>query len=205
MRRLISIVALSLLFAAAAASAQTVSTDPKQAPAGAYQLETRHTQVLFAIPHFGITNYYGRFDKSSGSLDFNPADPVKSAVNVTIDTTSVDLMSQELMKTVQQAAIFDSGDFPQATFKSTSATRTGPNTGTVTGDLTIKNITKPVTFTVTYNGGLKSPLNNTYDIGFHATATIKRSDYNMTNMMWSPMVGDDVQIIIEAMFTQAKE
>lgn len=205
MRRLISIAALSLFFAAAAASAQTVSTDPKQSPGGAYQLETRHTQVLFAIPHFGITNYYGRFDKSSGSLDFNPADPVKSSVSITIDTSSVDMMSQELMKTVQQAGVFDTGDFPQATFKSTSATRTGPNTGTVTGDLTIKNITKPVTFTVTYNGGLKSPLNNAYDIGFHATATIKRSDYNMTNMMWSPMVGDEVQIIVEALFTQAKE
>jgi len=204
MRRLISAVALSILFAASAANAQ-VSTDPKLAPAGAYQLETRHTQVLFAIPHFGITNYYGRFDKASGSLNFDPSDPAKSAVSVTIDTNSVDMMSQELMKTVQQAALFDSGDFPQATFKSTSATRTGPNTGTVTGDLTIKNITKPVTFTVTYNGGLKSPLNNAYDIGFHATATIKRSDYNMTNMIWSPMVGDEVQLIIEAMFTQAKE
>ena len=205
MRRLISVTALALLFAATTASAQTVSTDPKQAPAGAYQLETRHTQVLFAIPHFGITNYYGRFDKSSGSLDFNPADPAKSSVSITIDTSSVDMMSPELMKTVQQTGIFDTGDFPEATFKSTSATRTGPNTGTVTGDLTIKNITKPVTFTVTYNGGLKSPLNNAYDIGFHGTATIKRSDYNMTNMIWSPMVGDEVQIIVEALFTQAKE
>jgi polyisoprenoid-binding protein YceI len=205
MRRLISVTALALLFAATTASAQTVSTDPKQAPAGAYQLETRHTQVLFAIPHFGITNYYGRFDKSSGSLDFNPADPAKSSVSITIDTSSVDMMSPELMKTVQQTGIFDTGDFPEATFKSTSATRTGPNTGTVTGDLTIKNITKPVTFTVTYNGGLKSPLNSAYDIGFHGTTTIKRSDYNMTNMIWSPMVGDEVQIIVEALFTQAKE
>src|SRR6516162_2036219 len=119
MRRLISVTALALLFAATKASAQTVSTDPKQAPAGAYQLETRHTQVLFAIPHFGITNYYGRFDKSSGSLDFNPADPAKSSVSITIDTSSVDMMSPELMKTVQQTGIFDTGDFPEATFKST--------------------------------------------------------------------------------------
>ena len=204
MRRLISVAALTFLVLATTAIAQ-VSTDPKQAPAGAYQLETRHTQVLFAIPHFGITNYYGRFDKASGSLNFDPSDPAKSAVSITIDTTSVDMMSQELMNTVQQAAIFDSGHFPQATFKSTSATRTGPNTGTVTGDLTIKNITKPVTFNVTYNGGLKSPMGSAFVIGFHGTATIKRSDFSMTNMIWSPMVGDDVQLIVEAMFTQAKE
>ncbi len=205
MRRLISIAAITLFFVTGLATAQTVSPDPKQAPAGAYQLETRHTQVMFAIPHFGITNYWGRFDKVSGSLDFNPADPAKSAVSVTIDTTSVNMMSQQLASEIQQAAIFDSGHYPQATFKSTSATRTGPNTGTVTGDLTIKNITKPVTFTVTYNGGLKSPMNNAFDIGFHATATIKRSDFNMTGVVWSGMVGDEVQLVIEALFTQAKE
>lgn len=205
MRRQIAAGALTFILAAGAATAQSVATDPKQSPAGAYQLETRHTQVLFAIAHFGITNYYGRFDKVSGTLNFNPTDPVSSSVNVTLDTTSVNMKSPELTSEVQQAAVFDSGHFPQATFKSTSATRTGPNSGTVTGDLTIRNITKPVTFTVTYNGGLKSPMGNDYDLGFHATATIKRSDYNMTSMMWSPMVGDDVQLIIEALFTQSKE
>ncbi len=206
MRRLAAVAAATLALAAQNANALSVSTDPKNAPAGAYQLEQRHTQVLFAIPHFGgITNYYGRFDKVSGSLNFNPNDPAASAVSVAIDTTSVDTMSQELIGELQGQAVFDSAHFPQATFKSTSATRTGPNTGTVTGDLTIKGITKPVTFAVTFNGGLQSPMGGAYDIGFHGTTTIKRSDFNMTDMVWAPVVGDDVQLTIEAMFQQSKE
>jgi polyisoprenoid-binding protein YceI len=74
------------------------------------------------------------------------------------------------------------------------------------GDLTIKGIAKPVTLDAIFNGGLKSPLGgNSYLIGFHATMTIKRSDFNMTNTMWSPLVGDDVKVTIEALFAQAKE
>lgn len=206
MRRSIAVASLALALVQQA-SAQTVATDPRQAPAGTYQLEPRHTQVLFAIQHFGITDYYGRFDKASGTLDFNPGDPASSHVDVDIDTASVDTKSQELTTEIQSASVFDAAQFPQATFKSTSATRTGPNSGTVTGDLTIKGITKPVTFNVTYNGGLKNPMANgkTYDIGFHGTATIKRSDYNMTGMIWSPVVSDNVNLIIEAMFQQSKE
>ena len=195
----------TLALAAQNASALSVSADPKNAPAGAYQLEPRHTQVLFAIPHFGITDYYGRFDKTSGSLNFNPSDPAASSVSVVIDTTSVDTMSQELTGELQGPTVFDSAHFPQATFKSTSAVRTGPSTGTVTGDLTLKGITKPVSFAVTFNGGMQSPMGGAYDIGFHGAATIKRSDFNMTDMVWAPIVGDDVQLTIEALFQQSKE
>jgi polyisoprenoid-binding protein YceI len=204
MRRLAA-VAASFVLAAQSAQALSVSTDPKQAPAGVYQIDPRHTQVLFAIPHFGITNYYGRFDKTSGTLNFNPNDPAASAVSVTLDTTSIDTPSQELTGELQSQPVFDTAHFPQATFKSTAAVRTGPNTGTVTGDLTIKGITKSVTFDVTYNGGLQSPIGNAFDIGFHGTATIKRSDFDMTSMMWAPIVGDDVQLTIEALFQQTKE
>ncbi len=207
MRRSLAAAIFVAAFGVPLASAQTVSSDPRQAPAGTYQLEPRHTQILFAIRHFGITDYYGRFDKASGTLDFNPSDPAASHVSVEIDTASVDTKSSELTGELQKPAVFNSGDFPQATFKSTSAARTGPNSGTVSGDLTIKGITKPVTFTVTYNGSLNDPMANgkTRDIGFHGTATIKRSDYNMTNMIWSPMVSDDVTLTIEAMFQQSKE
>ena len=205
MRVLAAAVSTAVLLAAHAALAQSVATDPRQAPAGTYQLDPRHTQVLFAITHFGITDYYGRFDKASGTLNFNPNDPTQSNVSVVIDTTSADTMSRELTGELGAPDVFDSGQFPQATFKSTSAARTGPNAGTVTGDLTIKGITKSVTFAVTYNGGLKSPLKNAFDIGFHGTATIKRSDFNMTSMVWGGFLSDTVNLTIEALFEQPKE
>jgi len=181
--------------------AQTVSVDPRQAPAGLYQLEPHHTQVEFAIRHFGLTDYFGRFERASGTLSFDPSDPTKSAVDISIDTTSLSTTSPELNKSLQEPPIFDTGHFPTATFKSVSATRTGPNTGTVQGELTIKGITKPVTLNVTYNGSAPNPmLPKSVMLGFHATTTIRRSDYNMTGVMWSPFVGDEVKLDIEAPF-----
>jgi polyisoprenoid-binding protein YceI len=204
MRRIALSLCLASLALAGAAHADGVSTDPKKAPAGAYQVETHHTLVLFAIPHLGLTDYYGRFEKISGTLNFNPGAPEKSSVDVSIDTSSANVMSAELINELVGPSVFDSAHFPTATFKSTSIERTGSNTGRMTGDLTIHGVTKPVTFDVTFNGGLQAPIGNAYEIGFHATATVKRSDFGLDKMMWKSFVGDDVKLIIEALFTQPK-
>src|ERR1700749_1161765 len=135
MRRLATSLALAALIGTAHAAG--VSTDPRSAPAGAYQMDTKHTMVDFAIKHLGITDYLGRFEKYSGTLNFNPAAPEKSAVNVTIDTGSVSVMSSELMGELTGASVFDSAKFPTATFVSTAITRTGPSSGTMTGNLTL--------------------------------------------------------------------
>lgn len=205
MRRLALIACLTIAALAGLAGAAGVSTDPKQAPAGTYQMETRHTQVIFAIPHLGLTDYYGRFEKVSGTLNFNPAAPEKSSVSVTIDTSSANVMNSELAGEIVGPAVFDSVKFPTATFTSSAIARTGPTSGTMSGDLTIHGVTKPVTFAVTFNGGVMSPMGAAaYDLGFHATAVIKRSDFGLDKMMWNSFVGDEVKLTIEAMFQQQK-
>ncbi|HEY4942525.1 MAG TPA: YceI family protein [Rhizomicrobium sp.] len=205
MRRPALIACLTVAALAGLAGAAGVSTDPKQAPAGTYQMETRHTQVIFAIPHLGLTDYYGRFEKVSGSLNFNPAAPEKSSVSVTIDTSSANVMNSELAGEIVGPAVFDSAKFPTATFISTAIARTGPTSGTMSGDLTIHGVTKPVTFAVTFNGGVMSPMGAAaYDLGFHATTVIKRSDFGLDKMMWNSFVGDEVKLTIEAMFQQQK-
>lgn len=196
---------LAFCMIAGAAQAAGVSTDPKQAPTGAYQIEPRHTMVIFAIPHFGITDYYGRFEKVSGTLNFNPTAPEKSATDITIEMASANVMNSALLTELAGPNVFDTRNFPQARFKSTAITRTGPNTGTMTGDMTIRGVTKPVTFNVTFNGGLPAPMGgNGYDLGFHATTVIHRSDFGMTAMDWSSFVGDDVKLTVEALFVQQK-
>ena len=202
MRRLAA--CLALVAVIGSASAASVSTDPRSAPAGAYQMDLKHTMIVFAIRHLGITDYYGRFEKYSGTLNFNPAAPEKSAVDVTINTASVNVMSSELMGELTGANVFDSAKFPTATFKSTAVTRTGPNTGTMRGHLTLHGVTKPVTMTVTFNGGLDSPTSGGYAVGFHAETTIHRSDFGLSSMMWNSFVSDDVKLTIEAMFEQKK-
>lgn len=196
--------ALMLAMLTTSATAQS-SSDPKQAPTGSYSLETRHSQLLFAIPHMGITDYYGRFDKLSGSLNWNAGAPEKSSVNVTIDMTSADTPSRELIGELIGANVFKADQFPTATFKSTSVTRTGPSTGTIAGDLTLRGVTRPVTLDVTFGGVTQDTFTGANDIGFHATATVKRTDFGITGMVWEGIVGDDVKLTIEAMFQHKKD
>lgn len=201
MRRFAIAIAFALSIGAAQAA---VSPDPKQAPAGAYQIEARHTIVSFAIVHLGLTDYLGRFDKASGTLNFNPGAPEKSAVSVTIDMTSLNVPSAALVADLLSASTFDTANYPQSTFVSTSVVRTGPMTGKMTGDLTLHGVTRPVTFDVTFNGGAPAPLGSSYYLGFHAAATIKRSDFGLDKMRWTGFVGDEVRLEIEGLFEKQK-
>jgi polyisoprenoid-binding protein YceI len=204
MPRIAAFVMLTLLLSSPAL-ADDVSMDASQAQSGTYRLETAHSQILFSIRHIGLTEFYGRFDKMGGSLNFNAGAPEHSAVSVTIDTGSVDTPSPRLNDTLKSADVFSADKFPQATFKSTSMTRSDSTHGTITGDLTIRGVTKPVTLNVTFLGTELNPLDDSRVLGFHGETTIKRSDFKITGMVWEPLVGDDIKIIIEAMFQRESE
>lgn len=166
-------------------------------PAATYSIDPKHTQIIFSIKHMGLSTFYGRFGQISGSLTFDPAAPEKSVLTTQIDMTSLSMhvpkLDEELM-----ADVFHADKFPTATFVATQSTKTGANAGTVTGNLTIAGIAKPVTLNVTFNGGRNSPFPlQPYRIGFDATATIKRSDFGLTKMMWSGLVGDEVTLMIQ--------
>jgi polyisoprenoid-binding protein YceI len=200
MRR-IAVAVLSLaLTACLPVLAQNLSTDPAHARSGVYTVNAAHTQVLFSILHLGLTDYFGRFDKISGTMNYDSAKPEQSSVDISIDTTSIDVPSARLTDALK--GVFGVEQFPIAEFKSTSITRTGPNTGQIAGMLTLRNVTKPVTLDVTFNGGEQVPLIGGNALGFHATGTIKRSDFGLNSMVWSQFVSDDVHLTIEAMFDQ---
>jgi polyisoprenoid-binding protein YceI len=201
--RPLAVASIALLALTGPVMAQS-GTDPKQVPTGSYSMDVRHTQILFAIPHLGITDYYGRFDRATGNLNFNSGTPEKSSVSVTVDMTSIDTPSHELLGELMGASTFNTAAFPAATFKSTAVTRTGPNTGTITGDLTLHGVTKPVTLDATFGGLTTDPFSGADDIGFHATTNLKRTDFGITGMVWEGVVGDDVKLTIEAMFQRAK-
>lgn len=194
----------ALPFVALIQSAQAASSDPKQAPGGAYTVDPRHTQVLWAIPHYGVMDFYGRFDKATGTLNFSAGSPEKSAVNVTIQMSSVSTPIGALTTELMGKEAFDAQKFPTATFKSTSIQRTGPTTGKITGDLTLHGVTKPVTLDATFGGSLVDPFSGSNDLGFQATTTIRRTDFGITGMAWESFVGDDVKLTIEALFIQQK-
>lgn len=193
---------LLLCFAIFPAQAQTVTKDPAQAPSGSYTVDAEHTQVLFSVLHLGLTDYFGRFDKISGTLTWDGAQPERSALSVSIDTTSLDTSNERLNNQLNTA--FRTQQYPAAIFKSTTIRRTGPDTGQIAGMLTIKDVTKPVTLDVTFNGSRNVPLTGILALGFRATATIRRSDFGLNTAFWSPFLSDDVQLIIAAMFDKQK-
>jgi polyisoprenoid-binding protein YceI len=169
---------------------------PVDAKKGTYKIDPRHTQIIFEIQHMGLSNFFGRFSKVSGQLVFDPAAPESSALQADVDMTAIDTHVGELDEDL--AGFFKADKFPTASFKATGISRTGDNTGTVTGDLTLAGVTKPVTLNVTFKGARHPPIPfQPYRIGFDATAIIHRADFGLTNAIWSGMVGDDVTLLVE--------
>ncbi len=176
---------LALLLAAAPAVAATDK----------YTFDPAHTQILFSVGHLGFSHSHGRFNTFDGSFTFDEKNPTASTINVTVDTGSVDMGSKEWDDAVLGDALLNAKKFPKMTFKSNAVTKTGDKTGTVTGDLTLLGVTKPVTLDVIFNKSGNHPYTKNHLAGFSASATLKRSEFGMVKYL--PDVGDDVTITIE--------
>lgn len=170
-------------------------TQPAQAQIEIYEIEKPHTQILFSVSHLGFSNSYGKFLDHQGTIEFNRSEPEKSKVEITIQTASIEMNDQKWNDHMKNADFFNVEKFPTMTFKSTKIEKTGDNTAKITGDLTILETTKPVTLDVVFNKAGKHPFGEKYVAGFSATAALKRSDFGMTYSL--PMVGDDVNLILE--------
>lgn len=164
------------------------------AVSGSYQLDPTHTDVLAQWTHFGFSQPSAHFGISEGTLVYDAANVARSSVQVTMPITGIDSFVDKLDEHLTGGDFFDAGKFPNATFKSTSVAAAGTNKLTVTGDLTIKDITKPVTLDVTLNGAGEHPMLKKQAIGFSATATIKRTDFGVG--AYAPNVSDEVQLRI---------
>jgi polyisoprenoid-binding protein YceI len=192
-------VSLGMVLFASSAFAQ-VSQNPERSPNGAYQLEERHTQVVFFLKHLDLTDFYGRFDKMSGTLNFDTRHPEASTVSVTLDMSSIDTPNQTLNGELKD--VFNVAKFPTATFKSTSIARANADSGKITGDLTLNGITKSVSLDAKFIGGRENPMDGAAALGFSASTTIHRSDFGLDQMIWNGAVGQDVNLVINAMFEQ---
>jgi polyisoprenoid-binding protein YceI len=172
--------------------------DVAKVTGGTYQVEPSHTQIVFAYDHMGFTNNMGVVTMPTGTLTLDKANPAASKVSIEVPianlTTGIPALNEHLAK----PEFFDAAKFPTATFVSTGVKTDGPTGATITGNLTIKGITKPVTLDAEFYGAGANPMNKKENIGFIATGTIKRSDYGMA--MAVPMVADNIELKIIAAF-----
>lgn len=173
---------------------------PIDLPAGAYQVDPRHTSVVFRIRHQGISWFTARLDTKDATLELDPADPAQSRLTASVDAASVNTGiinsagDRAFDRSIGNALGVQST--PQISFASTSIERTGQNTARVTGDLTMNGQTHPAVLDVTFGGGQTDPLRGgAVAIGFSAHGVINRSEWGVSQ--WSAFAGDEVQIVIE--------
>ena len=183
--------ALAASFLALAANAQA---DLSTVPSGEYGLDDHHAYISFTYSHIGFSTPHVGFRKFDANLTLDSAKPENSAIEVVIDTTSVDSRVEEFNGHLRGSNFFDTDNYPQATFKSTRIAANEDGTFDVTGDLTIKGITKSVTLDATLNKAAMHPMRNIPTVGFSAETQILRSDFGMDRAV--PAVGDEVTIYI---------
>ena len=191
--RLLSAAAL-LAFAAAPAFAAPVT----------YKIDPTHTIVLAQWNHFGFSNPSASFGNVEGTLVYDAADVARSSVEVTLPLSGLEGFSAKFNEHLRSADFFDAAKFPKATFKSTKVEAAGEGKLKVTGDLTVKDITRPVVLDVTLNKAADHPMTKAPTIGFDATTTLSRTEFGVGN--YAPAVSDEVQLRIttEASVPKAK-
>lgn len=177
---------------------QIASNDSGSVKAGTYTVEPLHTQISFSISHFGFSNFSGLLSGASGTLTLDPGRLTVSKVDVSVPVQSIQTTVTPLTEELKGDKWFDATHFPYATFVSTKITKTGPNTATIAGDLTMHGVTEPITLTAHLVGSGTNPLDKSFTVGFEATTVIKRSDFGIKAYL--PLLGDDVTLRIDAAF-----
>lgn len=144
-----------------------------------WNIDHTHTNTDFTVRHMMVTNVRGTFDNVSGTIEFDPANPANTSVDVTIDVNSVNTGVADRDNHLRSADFFDVANYPNITFKSNAVEVTSDTTAKLTGDLTIRDVTKPVVLEVEYLGTANSPFGDVR-AGFEAQTKINREDFGLT-------------------------
>jgi len=177
---------LLLAFAAPLALGQTSSWVPDKA----------HSEVTFSILHMTLSNVRGRFGNIGGTIVLNETDITKSTVNVTIDVTTVDTGVSQRDADLKSDHFFEVEKFPTATFVSKTIAKSG-NGLTVSGDLTVHGVSKPVVLQVEGPTGPVNGMDHKRHSGFSATTTINRQDFLIGTSYPAAVVGNEVKLAID--------
>ena len=174
-----------------------------------WKIDPAHTDSSFAVKHLVVSTVRGHFGKTTGTIALDEADLTKSSVQATVDTTTIDTRVADRDADLKSANFFDVAKYPEMTFKSTKVDKAGEGKLKVTGDLTIKGTTRPVTFDVTYSQPVKG-MKGEKRLGFSATTRINRREFGLNYskaIEAGPVVGDNVDLTldVEAVKAQSPE
>ncbi|MFG3284256.1 YceI family protein [Streptomyces sp. NPDC048111] len=178
-----------------------VAVDPALAAlSGTYTIDPAHSSIGFTVRHAMVTNVRGSFAEHEGTLTLDGADPAASSASIDVKIASVDTGIADRDAHLRSADFFDAEQFPLMTFRSTGARALGGDTYRITGDLTIKGVTRPLSIDLEFNGTATDPYGN-QRVGFEGGAEILRSEWGLT---WNAaletggvMVSDKVKLTFD--------
>jgi polyisoprenoid-binding protein YceI len=163
-------------------------------------IDSAHSNADFSVRHMMVSTVRGTFDRLGGEIDFDPANPSAGSVVAHIETASVNTGVADRDNHLRSGDFFESEKFPHMTFTSTQVEVTGEKQGKIIGELTIRDVTKPVVLDVEYFGQIASPFGD-QRVGFSASTSINREDFGLT---WNQaleagglLVSKDVKIMLE--------
>jgi polyisoprenoid-binding protein YceI len=173
----------------------------------AWQIDPYHLQVEFAVKHLGMMTVRGHFSEITTSGQIDPGNPAASSLDVTIQTASIRTNNEGRDNDLRSSNFLEVDKYPTVTFKSTKVEPAGGDHFALTGDLTIKGNTRPVTLNVLRYGEFNDPMMG-HRMAYSAEGQINRRDFGLTlNMMLDGkmVVGQDVKIMIELELLEQKE
>ncbi|MFI6057332.1 YceI family protein [Streptomyces sp. NPDC051286] len=158
----------------------TVAVDPALAAlTGEYAIDPAHSSIGFTVRHAMVTNVRGSFGEHEGTLKLDGHNPANSAASIDVKIASVDTGISDRDGHLVSGDFFDAEKFPLMTFRSTQAEQLGGDKYRITGDLTIKDVTRPLAIDLEFNGSATDPYGNER-VGFEGSADILRSDWGLT-------------------------
>ncbi|MFI0910431.1 YceI family protein [Streptomyces abikoensis] len=186
---------------ATTAATAVLDTDPALAAlTGDYTIDPAHSSIGFTVRHAMVTNVKGSFTQHEGTLRLDGSDPARSTAAIDVRIDSVDTGIKDRDAHLLSGDFFDAEAFPLMTFRSTAAERVGGDRYRLTGDLTIKDVTRPLAIDLEFNGSATDVYGNER-VGFEGSAEILRSEWGLT---WNAaleaggvMVSDKVKLTFD--------
>ena len=160
-------------------TARVVALPPADELAGAWTLDPAHTRIGFSARHAMVTTVRGQFAEFEGAAQIDAANPSGSSVKINVKTASIDTGVADRDAHLRSGDFFDVETYPEIGFVGTDVARVDATTWRVTGDLTIKDVTKSITFPLEFQGAAKDPFGNDR-IGFEGSVVINRKDWGIT-------------------------
>ncbi|MGB6230807.1 MAG: YceI family protein [Litorimonas sp.] len=178
------------------------SVDLSALPSGTYVDEDGHAYIQFSYDHQGYSRPILRWREFDATVEYDSENPENSTLMVTIPTASIDSMVPAFDEHLKSADFFDVETYPDVTFRSTSLDIQPDGTGTITGELTMRDVTREITFDGKLNKIGKHFRSGVDMFGISGTGTLMRSDYGLGK--YAPGVGDEVQLVMEVEFQKAE-